>query len=333
MKREWKADEVLHMAAAYQPSCVLLAAVQIDLFTALDGGPREESALAVELGCQPRSFGMLLTALEALHLVQRQGSMVGIAESVRLLLSRRSPDYLGFIIRHHGNIMSGWHKLPLAVQSGTRTAAESTLFTSDEREREDFLMGMFNIARLQAGRIAEALDLRGRERLLDVGGGPGTYAIFFCRANPELKATIFDLPGSEPFARKTLASYGLESRIAFMPGNYLSDPLPQGQDVAWLSQILHGESPDNAAALVSYAARALKPGGLLCVQEFMLDDDRKGPPRAALFALNMLVETDGGQAYTAEEIRRMMREAGARNLRELAVELPESCRIFVGEMP
>ena len=312
---------------------MLFTAVQLELFTALDKGPREETALAAELGCLARPFGMLLTALEALGLVQRQNGAVSIKEDVRALLSKHSPDYLGFIVRHHGNIMSGWHKLPQAVHTGSRTAAEPTLFTSDGQEREDFLMGMFNIARLQAGRIADALDLTGRKTLLDIGGGPGTYAIFFCRRNPELTATVFDLPTSEPFARKTIAGYDLENRIDFVPGNYLADPLPTGQDVAWLSQVLHGESPGNAASLVASAAAALNPGGLLCVQEFMLNDDRKGPPRAALFALNMLVETDGGQAYTAGEISRMMKDAGARDIRELSVSLPESCRILVGTMP
>lgn len=333
MNEEWTAEGVMRMAAAYQASCALLAGVQLDLFTALDGGPREETALAAELGCLNRSFGMLLTALEALGFVRRENGTVSSTKNVLALLSRNSPDYLGFIIRHHGHIMPGWLKLTQAVHTGSRTASEPSLFTRNNEEREDFLMGMFNVARLQAGRIAAALDLGGRKKLLDIGGGPGTYAIFFCRENPELEAVVFDLPTTEPFARKTIASFGLEKRIDFVAGNYLSDPLPGGQDVAWLSQVLHGESPENAAALVAGAAKTLNPGGLLCIQEFMLDDDRKGPPRAALFGLNMLVQTDGGQVYTMQELAAMLKNAGAKNVRELSVDLSESCRVLIGEMP
>jgi len=331
--KEWTADDVMRMAGAHQASCVLLAGVQLDLFTVLDNGPREETGLAADLGCPFRSFDMLLTALEALGLVRRENGVVSIENSARALLSKNSPDYLGFIIRHHGNMMPGWQKLIQAVYTGSRTAAESVLYTQNDQDREDFLMGMYNVARQQADRIAQALDLCGRKTLLDIGGGPGTYAVFFCRANPELEAIVFDLPASEPFARKIIARYELDQRIRFAAGNYLIDPLPGGQDVAWLSQVLHGETPGNAATLVQNAAKALKSGGLLCIQEFVLDDDRKGPPRAALFGLNMLVGTDGGQVYTGEEISRMMKNAGAHNIRMLSVELPESCRIYIGDMP
>jgi SAM-dependent methyltransferase len=333
MSKEWTADDIMRMAGAYQTSCVLLAGVQLDLFTVLDSGPREETGLAAELGCPLRSFDMLLTALEALGLVRRENGVVSIENTARALLSRNSPDYLGFIIRHHGNMMSGWQKLTQAVYTGSRTAMESALFTQDAQEREDFLMGMYNVARLQADRIARTLDLSGRKKLLDIGGGPGAYAVFFCQANPELECIVFDLPTSEPFARKIIARYDLEERIHFVAGDYLADPLPKGQDVAWLSQVLHGETPGNATALVQSAAKALNSGGLLCIQEFVLDDDRKGPPRAALFDLNMLVGTDGGQVYTVEEICRMMKNAGARNIREPSIALPESCRIFIGDMP
>ena len=333
MSKEWTADDIMRMAGAYQASCVLLAGVQLDLFTVLDNGPREETGLAAALGCPPRSFAMLLTALEALGLVRRENGVVSIEDTACAFLSKNSPDYLGFIIRHHGNLMPGWQKLVQAVYTGSRTAMESALLTQNDQEREDFLMGMYNVARLQADRIAKALDLSGRKTLLDVGGGPGAYAVFFCQANPELRCTVFDLPTSEPFAQKTIARYDLEERIRFAAGSYLTDPLPKNQDVAWLSQVLHGETPGNAAGLVQNAAKALNPGGLLCIQEFVLDDDRKGPPRAALFDLNMLVGTDGGQVYTEEEISRMMQKAGARNIRELSVTLPESCRIFIGDMP
>lgn len=333
MHKEWTAHEIIGMASGYQKSCTLLAAVQMDLFSALYEGPREESGLGKDLGCLPRPFDMLLTALDSMGLIQRKNGVVSLEDTARSLLCRQSPDYLGYIIRHFGHIMPGWFKLERAVYTGSRTVDDSPMRTSSPKEREDFLMGMFNVARLQADRIAGALDLTGRRKLLDLGGGPGTYAIYFCMKNPELGAVIFDLPSSEPFARKTIAAHNLSERISFKGGNYLTDTLPDGCDVAWLSQVLHGETPANAATLVKCAAESLVPGGLLCIQEFMLDDDKKGPERAALFGLNMLIATDGGQVYTAQEIRRLMEQAGAGNIRELAVELPSSCRILVGEMP
>ena len=333
MTREWTAKDILQLSGAYWAGCALQAAVMLDLFTALHSGPKEEKELAGELGCDPRGFGMLVTALISLGFVERSGDggLKAPEQAIRLL-SRDSQDYLGFIIKHHANIMPAWAKLVTAVQTGASTAERSTLHTPDAAEREDFLMGMFNIARLQADRIADALDLRGRKRLLDVGGGPGTYAVYFCLKNTDLRATIFDLPTSEPFARKIIQRFGLEKRVDFVGGNFLEDALPEGHDVAWLSQVLHGESPDDAARLVARVGTALKPGGLLCVQDFMLDDDRTGPEHAALFSLNMLVQTCGGQAYSKNEIARFIRDAGADSVSELDITLPQSCCVLTGTM-
>ncbi|MDR1708425.1 MAG: SAM-dependent methyltransferase, partial [Candidatus Accumulibacter sp.] len=144
---------------------------------------------------------------------------------------------------------------------------------------------------------------------------------------------IFDLPASEPFARKIVERYGLSGRIDFAGGDFLAGPLPGGRDVAWLSQVLHGEAPADAARLVKNAAAALTPGGLLCIQEFALDDRRDGPLHAALFSLNMLVRTPAGQAYTEGEIAEMMTAAGAADIRPLEVRLPSHCRVLTGRMP
>ncbi len=111
----------------------------------------------------------------------------------------------------------------------------------------------------------------------------------------------------------------------------METPLPKGFDVVWLSQVLHGEAPAEAARLVERGAECLEPGGLLAVQEFIIDDDRRGPAQPALFSLNMLVQTPGGQAYTQGEITGMMRRAGLGRIRRLTAQLPPGCGILLGQ--
>ena len=333
MSVEWSPADIMRLSAGYQASCVLVTALELDIFTRLHGGPIPEDVLAKEFSVEPRAFSMLATALVSFGFLTRTAEGMAATKSALTYLSRRSDEYIGFIILHHGHIMSGWTRLSQALRTGTRTVENGTLFTPDEREREDFLMGMYTVARLQAGRIAEALDLSGCRTLLDIGGGPGTYAVFFCERNPGLRATIFDLPTSAPYAERVINRHGMAERVDFMPGDFLADPFPGNQDVAWLSQVLHGEGPQQAKALVLKAGACLRPGGLLCIQEFMLDDGREGPQRAALFSLNMLVETEAGQAYTQAEIHAMMTAAGAVDIRAVPVDLPESCRILIGVMP
>jgi len=330
--KEWTAPELFSLSGSYWTSCAVQAAVQLDLFTALTDGPRTEEELAATLKCDLRALRMLITALVALEFLERRGETVAASPSVLTYLAKTSPEYVGFIILHHANLVPSWNKLAESVRSGKENRERGAIRTHDEEEREAFLMGMFNVARQQAEAIANALDLTGRLRLIDVGGGPGTYAVYFCRRNPGLQAVVFDLPTSEDFARKVVENYGLTDRIEFVGGDFLHDELPQGQDVAWLSQVLHGEKPENAALLVKNAAACLRPGGLLCIQEFVVDSDRNGPVHPALFSLNMLVNTDGGQAYTADEICSMLENAGAKDIRSLDVALPQGCRVMIGVM-
>jgi len=328
--KEWTAPELLRLSGSYWACCAVQAAVQLDLFTALAEGPRTEEQLAAGLGCDQRALRMLVTALVALEFLERSGESVAAPPAVLACLSRTSPEYLGFIIRHHAHIMPAWTRLAESVRSGGPSREKSSIHTRDDEEREAFLMGMFNVARQQAENVARGLDLTGRSRLIDVGGGPGTYAVYFCLHNPGLTATVFDLPGSERFARGVVERYGLADRIEFVGGDFLRDELPKGQDVAWLSQVLHGEGPENAALLVKKAAGCLRPGGLLGIQEFVIDNDRTGPAHSALFSLNMLVGTDGGQAYTLGEIQGLLQNAGARDIRSLALDLPPGCRVLTG---
>jgi SAM-dependent methyltransferase len=189
---------------------------------------------------------------------------------------------------------------------------------------------MFNLANQLAPRIAPAMDLGRRRRLLDLGGGPGTYAIHFCRHNPALSAVVYDLPTTRTFAESTIARFELTDRVTFMAGNYHLEPVPEGFDVAWLSHILHSDGPQGCATILRKAVAALEPGGILLVQEFILNDAKDGPLFPALFSLNMLLGTPTGQSYAEGELATMLAAAGLAEIRRLPVELPNGAGIMVG---
>lgn len=336
MARQWTIGDILAFSNSHWGPLALQAGVQLDIFTALDGMAATKpeittQELASYLNCNERALGMLCNALVSLGFLESSRHGLHVPDHSREYLSRHSPHYAGFIITHHAHLMAAWSNLAESVSSGLPHPARAKDFSGEEREA--FLMGMFNIGIHQADLIASRLDFSGHRRLLDVGGGPGTYAVVFCRANPHLQATIFDKPTTKPFATDIIARYGLTDRVDFCGGDFLKDPLPKGYDVAWLSQVLHGESPQNAEKLIHNAARSLTRNGLLIVQEFVLDDDRTGPPHSALFGLNMLVGTHGGQTYTWSEISDMMKRAGAKEVKRLDVALPQGCGILVGTMP
>jgi len=324
---DWNPAELLALSGGYWSTCALHAGVRLGLFPALAAQPRTVAELAEEKGIPQRGLVMLLDALTAMQLLEKSSERYLMTPSAARYLDPASPEYLGHIIAHHHHLMSGWTRLDEAVRSGG-PIRERVSHDADEEQRENFLLGMFDLGMLLAPRVAAAIDLSGRQQLLDLGGGPGTYAIHFCWRNPQLRATIFDLPTTRPFAEKTLTRFDMSSRIDFVQGDFTVDPIPDGCDVAWLSHVLHAEGRGGCAALLRKTAAALEPGGLLLVQEFILRADRTGPLFPALFSLNMLLGTPEGQAYSEPELTELLSEAGFRQIERLPLELPNGVGIL-----
>jgi len=329
---EWNIPALLQLSGGSWGTCALHAAVQLDIFTALEGGPRSATEVAELKGLNPRATGMLLDALSALAFLEKHDDKYVATPFSRTHLSKTSPGYLGHIIMHHHHLMAGWSRLDEAVRSGG-PIRDRVARGDDETVRESFLMGMFNLASQLAPRIAQSLDLSGCERLLDLGGGPGTYAIHFCLAHPELSAVVYDLPTTRSFAEGTIARFNLSDRIAFTAGDYGVDPVPSGFDAAWLSHILHADGPAACAVLLAKAVAALSPGGRLIVQEFILNDAKDGPQFPALFSLNMLLGTEAGQSYSESELIAMLRDAGLSDVHRLALDLPNGAGLIIGRKP
>jgi predicted O-methyltransferase YrrM len=165
--------------------------------------------------------------------------------------------------------------------------------------------------------VAELVDLSGRKNLLDLGGGPGTYGIHFCLANPELRATVYDRLTTRPFALETAARFGVEGRVAFQGGDFAEENIEGRYDVAWLSQILHSYGPQVCEKILAKTVSVLERGGLIMIHEFFLDETMDGPLFPALFSLNMLINNEQGRSYSDKEMRRMMQRAGIGDIRRL----------------
>jgi hypothetical protein len=328
-RKSWIPADLLQLSGGYWSACALHAGVKLDVFTPLAERTLNARHLADILKTDTRALGMLLNALAALELVEKSGDSFGATPFAAEFLSRTSPQYLGHIILHHHNLMASWSRLDKAVRTGGPDA-ERVADANNLEVREHFEMGMSNLAMLAAPKIASRIDLSGRRRLLDLGGGPGTYAVHFCLHNPNLSAVVFDLPSTRPFAEKTITRFGLGDRIDFAAGDFMTDEVGEGCDVAWLSHILHGAGPSACAVILKKAVTAMAPGGLILVQEFILYDTKDAPLFPALFSLNMLLGTPQGQAYSQGELFAMLAAAGAGELRRLPIDLPNGAGIIAG---
>jgi len=325
---EWTPETILRLSGDYWKTCALHAGVKLDVFTIIGDGCLSANEIAGRTKADLRGVTMLLNALTAMNFLIHQEKGYSNSAAGKSFLSKDSDHYLGYMIMHHHYLMESWSQLDTAVTTGKPLRKRSS--QGDAARRESFLMGMFNIAMKVAPQIVAAVDLSQRRQLLDLGGGPGTYAIHFCRANPQLRATVYDLPETRPFAEKTIAKFGLVDRIAFAEGNFLKEDLPGTYDAALLSHILHAEGPEDCRKLIRKAVSVLQPGGLIMIHEFILDNTMDSPLHPALFALNMLLGTSAGQAYSEEQIMDMLTEAHVKDIRRIPVETPNDSGVIIG---
>lgn len=309
----WGPERLRAASSAYWEACALHAMVQTGLAAALAEGPAIAPELAQRLGLDSRGLAILLRALQVLELVSEVEERYVLNPAIALQLTPGDPRDMTDMILHMADMVGDWSHLAECVQSGRPVPRPEADQPGPNPQREHFYRAMRDIARQQATGLSGRLALEPGQSLIDLGGGPGVYGLTFAEEVPGLKVTVFDLPQAREHFMAEQALHPEVRDVEFRAGDYLRDDLGGPYDVAWLSQILHSEGPEACADLLTRAVEALKPGGRLWVQEFVVDIP--GHAWAGLFGLNMLVNTRQGMAYSRQELIYMLVTAGLRQVR------------------
>jgi hypothetical protein len=301
--------ELAAAVRGYWVARALLTASEIGLFPALGRRRLSAPVLAKRIGADPRALGLLLDALTGQGVLVKERTAYRIAPAVRPFLTAGPDSALG-MLAHHATLWHLWDGLSLAVTGGGRERAEPG-FRGGPAAARAFTMAMRDGAVRFAAAVAEEIPLGGRRHLVDLGGGPGVYAVELARLHPGLTVDVMDLPDVAAVGEEVVAGYpDVRDRIRYHPGDIDLDPLPAGIDAALLSHVIHGKGEKGVRRLLARIADALPRRGLLVVRDFFLAPDRTTPAPASLFSLNMLVATPHGRCYSAEEIADRAREAG-----------------------
>jgi ubiquinone/menaquinone biosynthesis C-methylase UbiE len=303
-----RTDRLRSLAGGFRAGQVIMTANRLGVFAAIGGGERAAGEVARSLGTDPRATKILLDALAGLDLLVKNGGSYRLSADAAEFLLPESPHTLCDALRLDARLYERWGKLEEAVRTG-RPVKDVTKHRTEEEQR-DFILAMANMGTRTARRLLDAVDLAGRRRLLDVGGGPGTFPAVFCRAYPELRGTVFDLPETIAIAREVLGREGMLDRIDLVEGDFLTDPLPAGHDAALVSNILHMFPEAACRDLIDKIATALEPGGMVILTEFHLEEDGAHPPSGSLFSVNMLLSTEGGRSYTVSQMIRWLESSG-----------------------
>jgi len=316
---------------SFWPSRAVLTAAELDVFNVLVHGRKTAAEVARQVKADERGTELLLNALAGLGMLEKRGERFTNAPAALESFVKGSPRYMGDMLMHAARLWESWSRLTEAVRTGK--PARGPVW--GPAEAEGFALAMHNNALQCAPVAAQILKplLGSRRSLLDVGGGPGTYSVFFAKTNPKLCCTVLDLPATLKVTRRVVEQFGLSNRISLFPCDYKKEAMPSGYDAAWLSHVIHSEDEGGNRRLVAKAFGALNPGGLILIQDFVLNEARTAPVSNALFALNMLVNTPAGRTYTAREIGGWLKKAGFRNVRKLPMEMPREAGIVCGRKP
>jgi len=309
MAKVMKTEELLEKVRGFQVVCVIVAAAELDLFTAFEGRPACAATLAGKLKADPRATEVLLDALVALDLLRKGGDKYEVPPDAAELLTESSPVNVLPAVRHQGNCLRRWAQLARVVEMG-RPAVREPSIRGEAGDCESFIGAMNNFSESVAPQVIQHMSPLRFQRMLDIGGASGTWTIAFLLAVPEATAVLFDLPEVIPLARRRLTKAGLADRVTLIPGDYNTDELPGGADFAWLSAIVHQNSRAQNRVLYAKIHSALAAGGTLVIRDIVMEASRTRPPAGALFAVNMLVGTEGGGTFTFAEFEEDLKSAG-----------------------
>jgi len=313
---KWDSDSLLQLGRSFFESRVFLTAVDFDLFSLLTEVPLTAAEVADHKRTDLRATTTLLDALAAMGLLDKRGDAYRTDPGAAPFLLSDGERSVLPMLAHASSMWERWSGLTGVIRSGKPEPRQLPDEESEKRYRA-FVLAMHVIGRARADQIAAAIDLSDRRRLLDVGGATGTYTQAFLKAQPEMKATLFDLPPVVRLAQERLTREGYIQHVTLREGDFYTDDLPGGHDLALLSAIIHQNSRVQNRELYRKVYAALEPGGRLIIRDHIMEPSRTEPPSGALFAINMLVATEAGGTYTFDEIREDLEASGFCNVRLL----------------
>jgi len=324
------ADYIFQLGFGYWKSCILFTAVEFDIFTIIDKDKVTARGISKSIHANERATEMLLNALVSLKLLTKQKNHYKNSPVSNLHLIKGKPLYLGDAVHHAHNIMDNWTMLRETIETGKAVSLKDLPEEVDPHDARDFITAMHNIASVKADELCSKMDLKGVKKILDLAGGPGTYAIAFAKANPQLHAVVFDLEHVTRLTQEFIKASGMEERVSVQASNCLEDSFGMNEyDAILVSNILHIYNPANNVKILRKCRDALRGSGRVIIHEFVLDETKTRPQFAALFSLNMLIGTQEGASYSESEYRKWLGDAGFKQIRK--IDLKSGSALCIGK--
>jgi len=309
-------EKVMQIITGGWASSILGAAAQHGIFTALEGNPATAENVAKKTGISLRGAQALLDGLTGLGLLTLSEGRYQNSPDASAFLVKGKPSYFGGLAEVYLQDFPTWQNLPTAAKTGL-PSAQNTSEVADNPFWHALVPAIaalsFPVAQLAAERLGIAKA--GAVTWLDVGGGSGVWSAVWLGANKQAIGTQLDWPNVNKIGREFVANFGVADRFQTIDGDFHTTDFGSAKyDFAIYAHIAHMEAPTDNLATFRKFRKALKPGGTLVVNDFVLNDDRTGHPFAMLFASQMLAVTKDGFTYRQSDYRKWLGEAGFKSV-------------------
>ncbi len=302
-------EPIMRLATGFMAAKHLFAANELGLFEALAEAPAAIDALAARTGLTRRAARISADAMVALGLLERSGDTYRNSDVAATFLAGGPGPDLRPLLRFWDKLSyPAWNELADALGRGP----SREIFDVDEERQEIASAGIEAALAAPSAALPRVYDFSGHRRLLDVGGGTGSWTIAVARRYPRLEATVFELPAVATVARRRLTDAVLDSRVRVVAGDALADEIPAGHDVFLVANVVHYWSPENNVALLSRIRSAAEEGGRLLLADCWTDPTHTQPVQAALLAGEFAVHLREGDVYSVEEAQDWLPRAGWR---------------------
>jgi ubiquinone/menaquinone biosynthesis C-methylase UbiE len=305
-----------------------MAAVEIGLFTAISKGAGTFAEAAAALDIHPTNAERLIVLLCAAGLVVSESGRLKNADDVERFLVEGKPGYMGPWITFTKPQWNEWGRLAEHIRTKSlKTMGAIETFTVADARR--YHAATYSIGMGAGRRFVRQVDLQGKRRIMDIGGGSGAYCIQAAKAHPSIRAVVLDLPVVCEVAREFIAENGVADRVVAEPCNFTRDPFPTDCDVAIMASNLPMYDRAMIAAVIQKAHDALLPGGEMHLIGETTNDDRTGPWGPAYWGLGQAIVDSQGLAHSESDVIGYFARASFRHI-EVAEFIPGSLSRIVG---
>lgn len=287
----------------------MLAGMQLNVFTPMKDGPMTAGQIADAIGVKADRLRLLRWSLVAAELLTEKDGRFATTPEANYFLVKGMASYVGSM---HVNLAAVWPR-NLKTAESLRTGvpqAKIDFSNSPPEELEAFLRRINANTVAATNSILSHCDFSSAKSLVDVGCGGAGLALTMAKARPHLRLTAVDLPLIAPIAQKIVNEEGAAARVKVLTADVLKGPLPGSYDAAVLRVLLQVLGPRDAGLALKNTAAAMNPGGTIYIVGQILDDSRTSPPEAVWFNINFINVYDEGEAYTEQQHRDWLSDAG-----------------------